>query len=207
LLQELPKCETDAIQMKNILEKKSFSVELKLNVKRSEMIFAVREFSESLSKGDLALFYFSGHGISYDDFHCLLPNNYKGDESNIKEFSVTFNNLNDRINKNHPAHKIFLFDCCNRPFKNGDKPTNFSEINISKYGTNVLIASSTTESTLASVNEKNGMSLWTSYLVEELNKEERNIERCLKNVRENMRSDGHQQIPWETHSLDGDLFI
>jgi len=70
-----------------------------------------------------------------------------------------------------------------------------------------LIASSSADS-ITSSDIKNGLSLWTSYIVEELGKDEINdIEESLKNVRNNMRKDGHRQIPWESQSFENKLYF
>jgi len=177
------------------------------------MIFALRRFGDSLSAGDVALIYYSGHGISYDGFHCLLPNDYEGDESTVKDFSVTFVSMIEFIAKNNPAQKIFLFDCCrNRPFEKiktykGNDRMSFSGINSSEFGYNILIASSTAESTPALGNGKNGMSLWTSYLVEEIDKEDTHLEQSLKSVRKKIREEGHNQIPWESTSMEEKIYL
>jgi hypothetical protein len=212
-LQDLPNCETDANNMKNILEKKEFNVQTSLNSNKRDMIFALRRFGDSLSSGDVALIYYSGHGISYDGFHCLLPNDYEGDESTVKDFSVTFVSMIEFIAKNNPAQKIFLFDCCrNRPFEKiktykGNDRMSFSGINSSEFGYNILIASSTAESTPALGNGKNGMSLWTSYLVEEIDKEDTHLEQSLKSVRKKIREEGHNQIPWESTSMEEKIYL
>jgi len=185
----------------------------KFNANRNVMVKAIKDFGESLAEGDIVIFYFSGHGLSYDGFHCLLPNDYEGDNSTIKEFSVDFTVLMKLIIKKNPSYKLFLFECCrNRPFEDiitmGDAPTTFSGISSSKYGNNILVASSTAESTTASGNGKNGMSLWTSYLVEELDVNEPiSITDCFMNVRNKMSLDNHTQTPWEKSSLRRHLYL
>jgi len=184
----------------------------KIDANRGVMIKAIRDFGESLKEGDIVIIYYSGHGLSYDGFHCLLPNDYEGDESTIKEFSVDFTVLMRLITKKNPSYKLFLFECCrNRLFENiitmGDQPTTFSGLSSSKFGNNILIASSTAESTTASGNGKNNMSLWTSYLVEELDVNGPvNIVDCFMNVRYKM-SQNHTQTPWENSSLMRHLYL
>jgi hypothetical protein len=214
-LQELPNSLTDAKKMASILEIKSFQVTAKINASRSEMIRIIKDFGNSLEQGDGVIFYFSGHGLSFDGFHCLLPNDYEGDESTISDFSITFVSLLQKITVNNPLLKIFLFDCCRvRPFekistdKGNAKHLSFKTIVSSELGQNILIASATAESAIASGNGRDEMSLWTSYLTEELNKnQESDIEMCLKRVRNKMVEDRCGQTPWESSSLLNDFKI
>jgi hypothetical protein len=215
-LSKLPNCHRDAMEMKAILEKKSFQVIEKLDANRTLMIKTIKEFGETIEPGDWVVFYFSGHGLSFDGFHCLLPNDYEGDESSIVDFSITFVSLMKYITKNKPHLKVFLFDCCRtRPFEhiNTDKGTQYASFNTivsTELGQNILIASATAESATASGNGRNGMSLWTSYLSQELNNNIYNdldIEKCLKTVRWRMNKENHSQIPWQSSSLLTDFYI
>jgi len=189
--------------MKNVLERKSFQVSEKIDANRGEMIKAIKDFGESLNDGDIVLFYFSGHGSSSKDgCHFLLPNDYEGDDSTIKEFSVDYTALMKLIIKKNLSYKLILFDCCRTT------GMTFSGLNCSTFGNNILIASSTAESTTESGNGKNGMSLWTSYLVEELYiNEPINIMECFMNVRSKMSQDNHTQTPWENSSLLRFLYL
>jgi len=169
---------------------------------------AVVDFADILERGDDIIFYYSGHGLSYDGFHCLLPTDFDGDERTVKDETLNFVTLLEKISNTEPNFKIFLFDCCrSRPFekiqtKGKNKKATFSNINSSNHGTNIMIASSTAESTesIGDIDNR-GLSLWTSHLVEELEKDDVNFPDCLMDVRNKILDGGYPQIPWESSSL------
>jgi len=68
----------DATDMANALNKEhGFTVELRTNLIRSEMVDAIREFKNRLfaHKNSVGLFYFSGHGTQVDGKNYLIPIN------------------------------------------------------------------------------------------------------------------------------------
>jgi len=189
-LLKLPCCEQDIDRMKIILEKKNFQVNFKKDLNYKKMVKVISEFKKSINKGDIVLFYYSGHGISYDGFHCFLPTDYDGDIETIKKQTISFVDIFEMIIPQKPFYKIFLLDCCrNRPHEKiqtkGISKESFSSLSATQHGSNIIIASSTAESTdsIGNINQI-GMSLWTSYLVDELSSDTPvTLQKCLMNVR------------------------
>ena len=58
--------ENDANDMSDALESIGFAVTKKLNIKRADMKYAVFDFEEVIEPGDMALFYFAGHGTQWE---------------------------------------------------------------------------------------------------------------------------------------------
>src|SRR5690349_4607215 len=52
----------DARGMKRVLEKAGFAVQMHLNMAQQQMEGVIGEFTSSVKPGDVALFFFSGHG-------------------------------------------------------------------------------------------------------------------------------------------------
>jgi len=176
-----------------------------INANKDDMNKEIINFGDSIRKGDDVLFYFSGHGLSIGTDHCLLPNDYDGSGAKEKfksTNSITFYFIREYIQRKRPSHMLFLFDCCKvKTFLKSDGERNFSEINCKELGENIIIASSTGDSTSSSYN-RHDLSCWTSYLIEELKKhvEKVNLVDLLKKVRNNMNAENLNQIPWENDS-------
>src|SRR5262245_19540887 len=59
--------------MEQILSGQGFEVIYKQNVAEAEMKSAIREFGNNIVKGDVALFYFAGHGAQVNGENYLIP--------------------------------------------------------------------------------------------------------------------------------------
>jgi hypothetical protein len=101
---------------------------------------------------------------------------------------------------------VILDACRNNPFGSAYRP---EQKGLSQFDAPVgsLLAYATSPGNVASDGEgQNG--LYTENLVRELGKRGTRIEDALKRVRLNVRLASHgEQIPWETTSLEGDVFI
>lgn len=65
----------DAEAVAKVLEEADFEVHLATDRTLREMEADLREFKESISKGDVALFFYAGHGVQVDGVNYLLPVN------------------------------------------------------------------------------------------------------------------------------------
>jgi len=63
----------DANDMAAVLKSLAFEVLLKVNASKKTMKNAVREFGQRLQSGDVALFYYSGHGLQSNNRNYLVP--------------------------------------------------------------------------------------------------------------------------------------
>ncbi len=107
----------DANDMTLALEKLGFEVIKATDTDYRELIGAVNRFKESLSRSDVALFYYSGHGVSYQNQNYLLP--IDADIScleRIAEYGIPLNRiLADIANQKVKNSFVFLDACRNVP--------------------------------------------------------------------------------------------
>jgi len=97
---ELQSCVNDAHAMAEQLQKTNFTVTIETNLKYLEIKGAIQKFIKSLKRGDVALFYFSGHGISFDGVMSYMFNTtaYSKRQLNI------YRQLNIQVTLGVPAH-------------------------------------------------------------------------------------------------------
>ncbi len=69
----LPNPVNDVNDMKKVLTSLGFKVTLKRNANRRVMINAVQKFGRRLNRGDVALFFFAGHGLQFQNRNFLVP--------------------------------------------------------------------------------------------------------------------------------------
>ncbi len=204
----------DAKSMHTLLDKAGFSVDLQLDASRTAMIEAIERFGKRVQSSDtkLAVFYYAGHGAQLDWRNYLLPVNVTVSSATaLKAECIDLSQVLDHFvqAQRKGAEKTFvvILDACrDNPFGTTFKSQNKG---LSQFDAPVgsLLAYATAPGNIASDGAgKNG--LYTENLMKELSRPDVRIEDALKRVRLNVRlaSDG-EQIPWESTSLESDVFI
>ncbi len=204
----------DAKAMHALLDKAGFSIDLQLDASRSAMLEAIERFGKRVQLSDtkLAVFYYAGHGAQLDWRNYLLPVNAAvSSTAALKADCIDLSQILDHFVKaqRNGAKKTFvvILDACrDNPFGTAFKPQNKG---LSQFDAPVgsLLAYATAPGNVASDGAgKNG--LYTENLMKELAHPDMRIEDALKRVRLNVRlASGGEQIPWESTSLESDVFI
>lgn len=120
-LTDLNKAEGDALSLQSTLEELGFSVTLKRNVSARDFDDAVDEFVDGLKRGDVAFFFFAGHGVSYQQRNFLLPADMPAldavRESRLERYAVDAQDLVDRIYERGVEIAFVVLDACrDNPF-------------------------------------------------------------------------------------------
>jgi uncharacterized caspase-like protein len=156
----------------------------------------------------LIFFYYAGHGAQLDWRNYLLPVDVTvKKQSDITQQCVDLNVLLGQLSAATGKTFIIVLDACrNNPFGSAYRP---EQKGLSQFDAPVgsLLAYATSPGNIAADGDSvNG--LYTEHLVREMGRRGTRIEDALKRVRLNVRlaSQG-QQIPWETTSLEGDVFL
>jgi uncharacterized caspase-like protein len=113
---ELPGAVADATQMSDVLTSLHFDVIPALNVgTRADFInLYFKPFLNKIREGSLAIFYFSGHGFSYEGESYLTPLRFPGKvkSSDVFETFLSVTALRDMMNDRHPGALLMLLDAC-----------------------------------------------------------------------------------------------
>lgn len=120
-----------ATTIAEILRNLNFQVQELHNLDRQEMHFAVNAFMNSLSKDDIALFYYAGIGI--DNYLLPAKREYYSD-GDIEYNSVLLNSILDSLQTSDALLKILILDVCDYlPFtRRGPSTSSFSELDIAQ---------------------------------------------------------------------------
>lgn len=204
----------DAQAMQALLGQAGFSVDLQLDARRDAMLAAIERFGQRVQASDtrLAVFYYAGHGAQLDWRNYLLPVDVSvRSAESLKAACIDLGLLLDQLAlaQRRAAGKTFvvILDACrDNPFGNAFRTP---QKGLSQFDAPVgsLLAYATAPGSVASDGEgRNG--LYTEHLVKELSRRDTRIEDALKRVRLNVRlASGGEQIPWESTSLESDVFI
>ncbi len=200
----------DAHAMTNLLGQAGFTVSSQFNVQRVAMMAAFEKFAADVRKPEtkLVMFYYAGHGAQLDWRNYLLPVDAKADSAALlRQTCIDLNELLGQLGKSKDKTFVIMLDACrNNPFGSSYQP---EQKGLSQFDAPVgsLLAYATSPGNVASDGSgQNG--LYTENLVRELSVRGVRIEDALKRVRLNVRlASRGAQIPWETTSLEDDVFI
>ncbi|MDO8788283.1 MAG: caspase family protein [Sulfuritalea sp.] len=200
----------DAKAVTGLFTQAGFTVDSHLNATRSDMMAAIERFGAAVKRSDtrLVVFYYAGHGAQLDWRNYLLPVDAVVEkQEDMKQRCVDLGLLLGQFSAAKDKTFVVILDACrNNPFGAAYRP---EQKGLSQFDAPVgsLLAYATSPGNVASDGDgQNG--LYTENLVRELGKRNTRIEDALKRVRLNVRLASHgEQIPWETTSLEGDVFI
>ncbi|MBL8414380.1 MAG: caspase family protein [Propionivibrio sp.] len=200
----------DARAFAHLCTEAGLTVDSHLNASRTDMMEAIERFGATVKRPGTrqAVFYYAGHGAQLDWRNYLLPVDAVVEkQDHMKQRCVDLNLLLGQLSAAKDKTFIVILDACrNNPFGISYRP---EQKGLSQFDAPVgsLIAYSTAPGNVASDGTgENG--LYTENLVRELSQRGTRIEDALKRVRLNVRLASHgEQIPWETTSLEGDVFL
>ena len=200
----------DATAMSGLFSEAGFSVDKKVNATRVDMLAAIEQFGDMVRRAEtrLAVFYYAGHGAQLDWRNYLLPVDAEvRSAEQLKQRCVDLGALLSKFSGVKDKTFIIILDACrNDPFGGRFR---VDQKGLSQFDAPVgsLLAYSTAPGNVASDGGgRNG--LYTENLLRELAVRGTRLEDGLKRVRLNVRLQSNgEQIPWETTSLESDVFI
>ena len=198
----------DAGAIAENLKKLGFNVVSQLDGGKTAMENAIRAYGEQLarSKG-VGLFYFAGHGLQLSWRNFLVPVDANLDRvEDVPRQTVDLAGLLGGIGKaGNPMNIVILDACRDNPFGGELKSGKGLSQMDAPIGT--LLAYATAPGNVAS-DGAGANGLYTENLLRAIGTPEARIEDALKRVRLNVRlASRGTQVPWETTSLEGDVFI
>lgn len=204
----------DAELMAQTLGQMGFSVTTAHDIGRQELFSAVREFSEKLPDGAVAMVYYAGHGMQIGGANYLIPVDMAPtSEQGIALRGFPLAALLDRLAQARSAVNIVVLDACrNNPFQSqgAARYRDFSRLGLARVSTprGSLVAYSTAPGQLAEDGAGRKHSLYTETLAAELLRPGRTVEEVFKQVADIVRKKSFDdQQPWFETSLVDDFYF
>ncbi len=197
----------DANDMAAVLKSLGFDVILKLNASKKTMKNAVREFGQRLQSGDVALFYYSGHGLQSNNRNYLVPpeadiRNKKDIEFESFDVSYVLQKM-ERVNR-EGVNLVILDACRDNPFQSNIKNLKKGLAEI-KGDMGFLIAYATAPDMPSYGNSKKRNSIYTAYLLSALRDKKKvsmSVLDLLTEVTKQVVAETQKaQVPWYSTSL------
>jgi formylglycine-generating enzyme required for sulfatase activity len=195
----------DANAIANALQELDFYVIKKTDLTKKQMIDVIRDFENKLTSNDIALFYYSGHGVQVNGINYLIP--LKANiltEKDVEFEAVALNRFMSNLEK--AKMNIVILDACrDNPYK-GVRSTNKGLAQVTSKTDGTFIAYATAPGMTAS-DGSGSNSPYTKHLIREMKVPGQEIEDVFKNVRIAVKDEtNNTQIPWDSSCLT-DEFI
>jgi uncharacterized caspase-like protein len=198
----------DARAMAAALEKAGFTVMLRTNATQRELLESLREFGTRLQRGGTGVFYFAGHGMQIKGRNYLVP---VGADIQ-REDEVAYQSLDaqavlDKMESAGNGANLVILDACrNNPFARSFRSSSQGLAQMeAPVGT--LVAFATAPGSVAS-DGQGSHGLYTHHLLRAIAQPGLKVEDVFKQVRVAVRRESlGRQVPWESTSLEGDLYI
>ena len=197
----------DARDVASTLINLGFNVMLFTDLNHQRMENAIRAFENSLSAGDIALFYFSGHGMQVDGINYLIPigENIRS-ENEVKFNAIPADQILEKLRSAGCDINIIILDACrDNPFsfyRSGTK--GFAPMNAPSGS---IICYSTSPGSVA-IDGTGSNSPYTDAFIETIQTPGLEIERAFRIIRESVVSQtAGEQTPWNMTSLIRDFYF
>jgi formylglycine-generating enzyme required for sulfatase activity len=138
----------------------------KTDLTMRQMRVEIDRFSASLHPGDLALFYYSGHGVQANEQNYLIPVDFAGtSEADLPYDAYPAAQVRDKLEQSGARLRILILDACrNNPFRSKrDGVRGLSAM--ASYVEGTYIAYATADNGVADDNPAEGNGLFTKLLL------------------------------------------
>jgi WD40 repeat protein len=205
----LPNAVNDAEDVARTLRSIGFQVFLLKNGDQQAMDAAVDGFRRQLRRGDLGLFYFSGHGLQVAGESFLIPIGFNPTvEANVKYKSLRLNEIVNSLETTDASTKVLILDACRnslyRSWSMNDR--NYADRGLAappdRTGTLIVYATAADRFAKDSLDAGSRNSPFTTFLLRHLPTPNLEIRELMMRVRRDVRAaTSNQQTPYEYGSL------
>ena len=199
----------DAVAIGALLTEMGFDVTVKQDLKLREIGEAIGVFTSRLRTSDLALFFYSGHGMQIDGDNYLNPVDLAPmDEADAKWGSYSAKQLQEKLENSGARLRIIILDACrDNPFhRTRGGRLGLAPMEGTAEGT--LIAYATGDNNVADdgVGKSNG--LFTGYLIDALREPGLSLDQVFRRVKEEVYTASRKkQNPYTYSNVVGEFYF
>ncbi len=194
----------DAQAVKASLEATGFTVRMELNTPQQKLEESIDAFVAGIRAGDVALFYYSGHGMQLDGENYLIPVDFKaGQEADVPYRAYSAGRVLEKLQASPASLNIVVLDACrDNPFRAQRGGT--KGLAAMNTGKGSFVAFATSPGATASDNPSESNGLFTKYFLEALAEPGLQLGQAFDLVRERVyTASSGKQLPWTASSVIG----
>lgn len=202
----------DAGDISSALQSLGFEVTMSLDISGDDFAEAVEKFAKALDEADVALFYYSGHGIQVDGVNYLLPVDFHGTNAiSVKRRSIDLGDIIKQMEASAKINLVFLDACRDNPFSgliaNKTKGAMMRGLADQKGGANTMIVYATAPGTTASDGVGRN-SPFTASVLKNINIPGLEIETMMKRVTKEVSEEtDNEQFPERLSKLTAEFYF
>ncbi|MEM7295576.1 MAG: SUMF1/EgtB/PvdO family nonheme iron enzyme [Pseudomonadota bacterium] len=215
-LPELPPALHDADKIGNALESMDFEVIVAKDLDKVEFERVLREFEASISSADVALFYYSGHGVQatvqqggqFDTNNFLVPvSSNIATVEDIPNAAIDLNEVHAVLQRQERDFNFVILDACSDSrlqARDGSRPQGLARPD---PATNTLVALAAGENQLAFTGGENN-SIYTGELLRHIGERGAEIQEIFARTRKGVENTTFgNQVPVEISRLKGSFYF
>ncbi len=198
----------DARAVRDTLRDEGFQVDYAEDANRAGFAHAMDAFSAKLQRDDIALFYYSGHGLAVDGVNYLLPVDFSAQsEADVPFSGYPALQVQRKLEERGTKLNIIILDACR------DNPFRYSRsagggLAAMREGVGTLIAFAAADGQRASDNTAESNGLFTKYLLESMREPGLNVRDMFFRVQEKVyEASSHRQFPYVYAGAVGQFFF
>jgi tetratricopeptide (TPR) repeat protein len=200
----------DARSMYKTLTDLGFAVELATDADARKLRGTIDTFtSRRLHQGDVAVFYYAGHGMQIDSENYLIPTDFdSSDEILARRSAYPANLALEAMERSGAQLRIIILDACrNNPYS-GSRALGGGGLATMTSGAGTFIAFATAPGKTASDNAAGANGLFTTYLLESLKQPGLTLDEVFNKTREEVVTASKKfQTPWTQSSVIGRFYF
>ena len=195
--------ENDAEDVAAQLREMGFKVSLqKGQIRLSELMQAVIDFQDSIKEGDIALFFFAGHGWQYHGRNWLLVTVVPKDERMLESTALDADVVLRGMQNKGARFQVLVLDCCRSlpEMRRADRSTKEGLMALQAPQGSMVAYACAPGQTAADGDGRNGV--YTKHLLKHLANPELELQALFAHVGAGVEEETNgKQIPWETMSI------
>jgi len=212
---ELSNTKNDATDIAAVLKALGFDVSEGIDLTKAAMDDKIREFADTLSGADAAVFYYAGHALQVGGVNYLVPVDARLKTSASLDWEMVRLDLVQRTMERETKSNILFLDACrdnplarNLARAMGTRSGQIGRgLAAAESGFGTLISYSTQPGNVA-LDGTGRNSPYASALVKNLPVPGKSLSSILIDVRNDvMQQTGGKQVPWEHSALTGQFFF
>jgi formylglycine-generating enzyme required for sulfatase activity len=197
----------DANAVGDALRGLGFEVDVERNVSMSQFEGAADKFIGSVRPGDIALFYYSGHGMQVGDENYLIPVDFDArTPADAKYKAYAASRMQDNLRDAGASLQILILDACRdnpyRGLRSGGGGLGAMQAAKGSY-----IAFATAPGRTADDNAGGRNGLFTSALLTALKQPGLTLDGVFNKVRAEVSTTRPTQVPWSTSSVVNEFYF
>lgn len=203
-LNPLKNPKNDVDRLANRLQDLGFQTSIAYDLNHDDFVDALSAFQNKIAPGDIALFYYSGHGAQLGGANYLIPVTMPSGASStaVRGSGISLTLIREALSS--AKLSLIVLDACRTVL---NLPAKGSSDGLAPFfSRGSLVAYAADEGQSASDNDTEDLSLFTKHLISELDKRNENLCQLFGSVRKAVdAASGHVQFPFVYDGVIGDF--